>query len=72
MGKKKPPVELTREYFVEQGKLGGAIGGRASWAGLTKEERSARAKNAVAKRKWHPVKPPVPTKKRASRKPTPV
>ncbi len=31
-------------------------GGRARWAGLTKEEKAAHARKAVAARKWRPVK----------------
>ena len=52
---KKP--ELNLEFFQKQGRIGGKLGGKISWAKLTPEERSERARKIVAARKWHPVKP---------------
>jgi hypothetical protein len=49
MAKKKLPEEVL-EYFRRQGRIGGKIGGAKAWANLTQEERSARAKHAVAAR----------------------
>jgi hypothetical protein len=43
-----PPEVL--EYFKQQGAIGGKIGGSKAWENLTAEERSARAKKAVAAR----------------------
>ncbi|HEX7362291.1 MAG TPA: hypothetical protein VF283_17505 [Bryobacteraceae bacterium] len=54
MPKKKLPEEVL-EYFRQQGRIGGKLGGAKAWEKLTPKERSARAKNAVdareAKRK---------------------
>jgi len=52
----KAKQELTLEFFKKQGARGGKMGGALAWAGLTAEQRSERAKKAVAARKWHPVK----------------
>lgn len=56
--------EFTREFFQKQGSKGGAVGGPVSWQrrpGETIEQwekrKSDRAREAVAKRKWHAVKP---------------
>lgn len=49
MNKKKLPPEVL-EYFRQQGAKGGKLGGSKAWANLTPEERSARAKKAVAAR----------------------
>jgi hypothetical protein len=49
MAEKKLPPEVL-EYFRQQGAKGGRMGGSKAWEGLTTEERSARAKNAVAAR----------------------
>ena len=49
MSKKKLPPEVL-EYFRQQGAKGGKIGGSKAWENLTAEERSARAKKAVAAR----------------------
>ncbi len=38
--------EEVRDYFREQGSIGGKKGGRLSWDKLTPEARSARAKHA--------------------------
>lgn len=43
-----PPDVL--EFFKKQGAKGGKLGGSKAWEGLTPEERSARAKKAVAAR----------------------
>ena len=40
------PKEAIREYL----QANGAKGGRASWRGLTKEQRSIRARKAARKR----------------------
>jgi hypothetical protein len=48
-GKEKLPPEVL-EYFRRQGSKGGKIGGSKAWENLTAEERSARAKKAVAAR----------------------
>ncbi|WP_180542183.1 hypothetical protein [Nevskia soli] len=69
MKKKK---ELSLEFFQEQGRIGGKVGGAKAWEGLTPEERSARARAAVAKRKWHAVKPPDPPKPGATKKKSPA
>jgi hypothetical protein len=65
MAKKQLPPEVL-EYFKKQGAKGGKLGGSKAWENLTPEERSARAKNAVAareaKRKAAAKKP---SKKRA-------
>jgi hypothetical protein len=56
MAKKLPAA--VREYFSEQGKKGGKIGGKRSLETMTPEERSERARKAVqareAKRKAKP------------------
>jgi hypothetical protein len=49
MSKKKLPEDIL-EYFRRQGKIGGKLGGAKAWENLTPEERSARAKHAVAAR----------------------
>jgi hypothetical protein len=49
MSKKKLPEDIL-EYFRQQGKIGGKLGGAKAWEKLTPEERSARAKHAVAAR----------------------
>jgi len=49
MKKEKLPPEVL-EFFRQQGAKGGKLGGSKSWENLTPEERSARAKNAVAAR----------------------
>jgi hypothetical protein len=38
------------EFFKKQGAKGGRLGGSKAWENLTAEERSARAKRAVAAR----------------------
>jgi hypothetical protein len=51
MARKKLPPEVL-EYFRKQGakggKLGGSIGGKRAAAGMTADQRSARAKKASA------------------------
>ena len=54
---KKP--ELNLEFFQKKGRIGGKLGGPMSWKKMTPEQRSERARLAVAARKWHPVKPPA-------------
>jgi hypothetical protein len=49
MDKNKLPLEVL-EYFKQQGSVGGKLGGSKGWEKLTPEERTARAKNAVAAR----------------------
>ncbi|MGH9772417.1 MAG: hypothetical protein ACRD4Q_12075 [Candidatus Acidiferrales bacterium] len=49
MPKKKLPEEVL-EYFRQQGRIGGKLGGAKAWEKLTPKERSARAKHAVAVR----------------------
>ncbi|MGH9623459.1 MAG: hypothetical protein ACRD6B_21615 [Bryobacteraceae bacterium] len=49
MSKKKLPEEVL-EYFRQQGRIGGKLGGAKAWEKLTPKERSARAKHAVAAR----------------------
>ena len=44
MAMKLPPDVLAQ--FREHGKKGGKIGGKKSWAKMTRAERSARAKKA--------------------------
>jgi hypothetical protein len=47
--KQRPQKELPPDvlaYFQKQGAKGGKIGGAKSWAAMTPEERSARAKKA--------------------------
>ena len=48
---------FTLDYFQKQGSIGGKLGGVKCWEGVSAEERSERAKKAVAARKWHPGKP---------------
>ncbi|MGH9436519.1 MAG: hypothetical protein ACRD22_01160 [Terriglobia bacterium] len=49
MSKKKLPEDVL-EYFRQQGRIGGKLGGAKAWEKLTPKERSARAKHAVAAR----------------------
>jgi hypothetical protein len=49
MGKKKLPSEVL-EYFRQQGAKGGRIGGKKAAASMTPEQRSERARKAVAAR----------------------
>jgi hypothetical protein len=49
MRKDKLPPEAL-EFFKKQGAKGGRMGGSKAWENLTPEERSARAKKAVAAR----------------------
>jgi hypothetical protein len=49
MKKQKLPPEVL-EYFRQQGSKGGKLGGSKAWANLSPEERTARAKKAVAAR----------------------
>jgi hypothetical protein len=49
MNKEKLPPEVL-EYFKKQGSKGGKLGGSKAWENLTPEQRSARAKHAVAAR----------------------
>ena len=73
MSRKKEVIpEEVKEFFRKQGSIGGKKGGALGWAGLTPEQRTARAKKAVAARKWHAVKPveetaPAADKKKAAR-----
>jgi hypothetical protein len=46
---KRLPSEI-REYFKKQGAKGGKIGGKRSLETMTPEQRSERARNAVAAR----------------------
>jgi len=48
MAKKLPPE--IREYFVNQGRKGGKLGGPARAAAMTAEERSEGARKAVQAR----------------------
>jgi hypothetical protein len=48
MAKKLPPE--IREFFVKMGKKGGASGGHARAANMTKDERSEAARKAVQTR----------------------
>jgi hypothetical protein len=54
MAKKKEQV-LTLEFFRQHGARGGKLGGRKSSENMTPEQRSERARKAVAARKWHPL-----------------
>jgi hypothetical protein len=49
MKKEKFPPEVL-EFFKQQGAKGGKIGGSKGWEHLSPEERTARAKRAVAAR----------------------
>jgi hypothetical protein len=49
MKKQKLPPEVL-EYFKKQGSKGGKLGGSKAWANVSPEERSERAKKAVAAR----------------------
>jgi hypothetical protein len=49
VGKKKLPPEIL-EYFRKEGAKGGRIGGKKAAAAMTPEERSERARKAVAAR----------------------
>jgi hypothetical protein len=49
--RKKLTETLSLDFFKRQGKIGGLKGGALSWAGLTPEERSKRAKQAASTRK---------------------
>jgi len=49
MARKKLPPEVL-EFFRKQGAKGGRIGGKRSLETMTPEQRSARAKKAVAAR----------------------
>ena len=49
MGKTKLPSEVL-EYFRMQGARGGKIGGKKAAAAMTPEQRSERARKAVAAR----------------------
>jgi hypothetical protein len=49
MKKEKFPPEVL-EFFKQQGAKGGKIGGSKAWEHLSPEERTARAKRAVAAR----------------------
>jgi len=44
---KRPPAAV-REFFQEQGAKGGRIGGKVAAAGMTAEQRQARAQKASA------------------------
>ena len=67
MRKEKLPPEVL-EYFRRQGAIGGRTGGSKAWENLTPEERSKRAKHAVAARE---AKRQKATKKTA-KKPKPA
>ena len=43
--------QLTREFFQEQGRIGGKLGGGKSLVGLTAEQRSEYMRKLAAKRK---------------------
>jgi hypothetical protein len=49
MNKNKLPPEVLA-FFKQQGSIGGKLGGSKAWENLTPEERSERAKKAVAAR----------------------
>lgn len=49
MARKKLPPEVL-EFFRKQGTRGGKIGGKKAAASMTPEQRSARARKAVAAR----------------------
>ena len=63
MKKERLPPEVL-EFFKKQGAKGGKIGGGRAWENLTPEERSARAKNAVAAREAKRAKKGAPAKKK--------
>ncbi len=50
--KRRKPVLPTevRQYFQEQGRQGGKVGGKLRWKDIPPEERTAHAKKAVAAR----------------------
>jgi hypothetical protein len=51
MGRKRLPpdvLEFFRKQGAKGGKIGGSAGGKKAAAGMTPEERAARAKNASA------------------------
>ena len=50
MAKKKKIPEEVLQFFRNQGRRGGKIGGKARAESLTREERSAIAKKAAAAR----------------------
>ena len=54
MAKRKLPPEI-RDYFVRMGKKGGALGGHARAAAMSKEELSESARRAVRAR-WDRVR----------------
>ena len=54
MAKKKEQV-LTLEFFRQHGARGGKLGGKKASENMTPEQRSERARKAVAARKWHPL-----------------
>ena len=43
-------IVLNREYFIEQGRIGGKLGGKAAAANMTKKQRTIRALKAVRAR----------------------
>jgi hypothetical protein len=49
MNKDKLPPEVLA-FFKKQGSIGGKLGGSKAWENLTAEERTDRAKKAVAAR----------------------
>jgi hypothetical protein len=54
MARKKERV-FDLSFFVKHGARGGKLGGKKAAEMMTPEERSERARKAVAGRKWHPV-----------------
>ena len=56
MGNKKLPPEVL-EYFRQQGAKGGRIGGKKAAESMTPEQRSERARKAVAAREAKRKKP---------------
>jgi hypothetical protein len=71
MATKKEKV-FNLEFFRKHGAAGGKIGGKKASENMTPEQRSERAKNAVAARKWHLIltekeKAKLPPKRKVGR-----
>ncbi len=66
MNKEKLPAEVL-EYFKKQGSIGGKLGGSKAWENQTAEERSERAKRAVAAREAKRVPGNTQDKKAAAK-----
>jgi hypothetical protein len=47
-------MNFDTEFFRTHGAAGGRLGGNKASGNMTAEQRTARAKKAVAARRWHP------------------